>query len=586
MSRTAHVDTFARDNLPPREQWPEFRYELPEFRFPDELNCASALLDDKVKAGQGERTAILSPDGRITYSQLMHQANRIARVLVEDMGLQPGNRVLVPSPNSPMMAACMLAIWKAGAIPVPTMALLRAGELTHVIRKAQISHALCDRRLAVEVEAARAGCPTLAQVRYFFDDAPDSLEQLAATKPGDFENVATAADDVGLVIFTSGTSGVPKGAMHCHRDLLAICEGFPRYLARHSQEDIVAGTPSIAFTYGLAGVFMVPLHFGSATVLIERYTPESLLETIGRYRVTLLYSVPVMYRAMASIASKYDLSSLRTCISAGEHLPVPTRAAWERATGVKIVDGIGSTEMGQIFIAAAGADIRPGATGKVVPGYQATVLDAQDEPAAAGTIGRLAVKGPTGCRYLADERQKTYVVNGWNVTGDAYYVDAEGYFYYQARADDMIVSAGYNIGGPEVENCLLAHPAVAECAVVGWPDEERGQIVKAFVVLHLGYQRNGDTVAELQDHVKRSIAPYKYPRAIEFVDTLPRTYTGKLQRYKLRPAGAKPPIGAQAVPQAPVPEGSRPAEERAAGASARPRQGRGKPTRPRQGARS
>jgi 2-aminobenzoate-CoA ligase len=539
VSSTAYTDTFAHDNLPPPEDWPEFRYDLPEFRFADRVNCAAVLLDERVAMGHGGRTAIFSPDGRWTYLELLHLSNRIAHVLVEDMGLVPGNRVLIPAHNTPMMAACMLATWKAGGITVPTIALLRAGELAHVISKARVTHALCDRRLAVEVEGARARCPTLAHARYFFDDGPDSLEHVAAAKPHEFGNVETAADDIGLIAFTSGTSGIPKGVMHSHRALLAICQGFPKHVVRHTEDDVVAGTPSIAFTYGLAGVFMVPLRYGAATVLIERYSPEALLETINRFRVTVLYTVPVMYRAMAGSASGYDLSSLRTCVSAGEHLPAATRAAWERATGVKIIDGIGSTEMGQIFIAAAGEDIRPGATGKVVPGYEATILDENGHAAPIGTIGRLAVKGPTGCRYLADERQKTYVQNGWNVTGDAFYRDADGYYFYQARADDMIVSAGYNIGGPEVENVLLSHPAVAECAVIGWPDEERGQVVKAFVMLRLGYQRSAGMVVELQEHVKRSIAPYKYPRVIEFVDSLPRTHTGKLQRYKMRHAGAR-----------------------------------------------
>jgi 2-aminobenzoate-CoA ligase len=550
MSDTAHIDTFARDNLPPRDQWPEFSCELPEFCFPAQLNCAAALLDDKVERGLGDRAAILTPDERWTYRQLQHQANRIAKVLVEDLGLVPGNRVLLPSPNGPMLAACMFAVWKAGGIPVPTMALLRARELALVIQKARISHALCDRRLAVELEGARANCPTLTQVRYFRDDGPDSVEHLASEKSPEFANVATAADDVALIAFTSGTSGVPKGAMHCHRDLLAICEGFPKYVVGHTQDDIITGTPSIAFTYGLAGVFLVPLRYGSSTVLLERYSPETLLETVSRFKATVLYSVPLVYRSMVALARNYDLSSLRTCVSAGEYLPVPTRAAWEQATGVKIIDGIGSTELGQIVIAAAGAEIRPGATGKVVPGYRAAVLDEQGRVAPPGTIGRLAVKGPTGCRYLADARQKSYVVNGWNVTGDAYRMDEEGYFYYQARVDDMIVSAGYNIAGPEVENALLSHPAVAECGVVGWPDAERSQIVKAFVVLRLGYQRGDDMVAELQEHVKRNIAPYKYPRAVEFVDSLPRTYTGKLQRFKLRPPPA-PPADAKQVAEMP-----------------------------------
>jgi 2-aminobenzoate-CoA ligase len=527
------------------------------------------LLDDRVARGQGERIAIRTSAGPCSYRQLLDHANRIANVLVEDMGLVPGNRVLLPSPNGLMMAACMFAIWKAGGIPVPTMALLRARELAQAVQKARISHALCDRGLAVELEAARSNCPSLSQVRYFRDDGPDSLEHLASGKSSEFANVATSAEDVALIAFTSGTSGVPKGAMHCHRDMLAICEGFPRYVVGHTQDDVVAGTPSIAFTYGLAAVFLVPIRYGSSTVLIERYTPETLLETIGRYQVTILYSVPFMYRSMTALAGSYDLSSLRVCVSAGEHLPVPTRAAWERATGMKIIDGIGSTELGQIFIAAAGADIRPGATGKAVPGYRAAVLDEQGRIAPPGTVGRLAVKGPTGCRYLADERQKNYVVNGWNVTGDAYLMDKDGYFYYQARVDDMIVSAGYNIAGPEVENTLLAHPAVAECAVIGWPDNERGQIVKAFVVLRLGYQRNDDMVAELQEHVKRTISPYKYPRAVEFIDSLPRTYTGKLQRFKLRPS-AEPPAGAKSDAgmkrRAPRPRTRRAPRSRRAGA--------------------
>lgn len=534
MSYSGHIDTFARDNLPPQDQRPEFIFDLPEFKFPALLNCAAELLDSKVNGGHGERIAICTPDEQWTYRQLLHQANRIANVLVEDLGLIPGNRVLLPSPNGPMLAACMFAVWKAGGIPVPTMPLLRARELAHVIQKAQVSHALCDRRLAVGLEAARLSCRMLTRVRYFRDDSSDSLEHLASGKSPEFANVVTAADDVALIAFTSGTSGIPKGAMHYHRDMLAICEGFPRYVVRHTKEDIVAGTPSIAFTYGMAGVFLVPMRYGGSTVLIERHSPETLLETVARFGVTVLYTVPTMYRAMAAIAGSYDLSTLRACVSAGEYLPVPTRSAWEKATGMKIIDGIGSTEMGQIFISAAGADIRPGATGKVVPGYIARVIDERGKPVSPGTIGRLAVKGPTGCRYLADERQKTYVVNGWNVTGDAYLMDQDGYFFYQARADDMIVSAGYNIGGPEIENTLLAHPAVAECGVIGWPDEERGQIVKAFVVLRLGYQRDEAMAAELQEHVKRSIAPYKYPRAVEFVDSLPRTHTGKLQRFKLR----------------------------------------------------
>ncbi|MGB7543587.1 MAG: benzoate-CoA ligase family protein [Burkholderiales bacterium] len=532
---TGHIDTFARDNLPPRSRWPELILELPELRFPDRLNCATELLDKAVAGGYANRPALWRKDGSVwTYRQLLHQANRIARVLTEDMGVVPGNRVLLHGPNNPMLAACWFATLKAGAIPVPTMPLLRNRELAVVVRKALIRHALVDKRLFAELEETRAQCPMLEHVKYFFDDAPDSVEQLAAAKPATFANVDTAADDVALIAFTSGTTGVPKGTMHLHRDVMASCECFPKYILKQIPDDIVAGTPPLAFTYGLGGLLHFPLRFGASSVLIEQYTPQALLETVKRYGVTVLYTAPTMYRAMAEIAQGYDLSSLRTCVSAGETLPAPTRAAWEKATGVRLIDGIGSSEMLYIFISAAGDDIRPGATGKVVPGYRATVLDDAGRPCPPGVVGRLAVKGPTGCRYLDDERQTTYVQNGWNVTGDAYLMDADGYFWYQARTDDMIISAGYNIASPEVEGALLTHPAVAECAVVGVPDEQRGQIVKAFVVLAPGHEKNEDMVKQLQEHVKRSIAPYKYPRAVEFLDALPRTGTGKLQRFKLR----------------------------------------------------
>ena len=545
-SYTGHIDTFARDNLPPRNRWPELIFELPELRFSDRLNCATELLDKAVAGGYANRPALWRKDGSVwTYRQLLHQANRIARVLTEDMGVVPGNRVLLHGPNNPMLAACWFAALKAGAIPVPTMPLLRNRELAVVVRKALIRHALVDKRLYAELEETRAQCPMLEQVKYFFDDAPDSVEQRAAAKPASFTNVDTAAEDVALITFTSGTTGVPKGTMHLHRDVMASCECFPKYILNQSPDDIVAGTPPLAFTYGLGGLLHFPLRFGASSVLIEQYTPQTLLETVKRYGVTVLYTAPTMYRAMAEIAHGYDLSSLRTCVSAGEMLPAPTRAAWEKATGVRLIDGIGSSEMLYIFISAAGDDIRPGATGKVVPGYRATVLDDAGRPCAPGVVGRLAVKGPTGCRYLDDERQTTYVQNGWNVTGDAYLMDSDGYFWYQARTDDMIISAGYNIASPEVEGALLTHPAVAECAVVGVPDEERGQIVKAFVVLAPGHGKSEDMVKQLQEHVKRAIAPYKYPRAVEFLDALPRTGTGKLQRFKLRDLAG----GAQ-VPQA------------------------------------
>jgi 2-aminobenzoate-CoA ligase len=533
-ARSAHVDSFARDNLPPRSQWPEFLLERPEFRYPVRMNCATELLDKMVSRGFGHRPVIRAADGGCTYTELYAQANRIANVLVREMGLQPGNRVLLRGPNSPMMAACWFAVMKAGGVCVATMPLLRAKELTDIVNKAEVRHALCDRRLAAELEAARASCPALTSVKYWHDDARDSLDALCVRSPQVFANMDTAAEDVALIAFTSGTTGKPKGTMHFHRDVIAMCDAFPRSCLGATKDDVFCGTPPLAFTFGLGGLLAFPMRVGACTVLMEKATPETLLETLQREKATVCFTAPIMYRAMAALAKGRDLKFLKKCVSAGEALPDATRQLFKQATGIEIIDGIGSTEMIHIFISHTPERVRRGATGYAIPGYRATVLDEAGKPCKPGVIGRLAVKGPTGCRYLADERQKDYVHDGWNVTGDAYLMDEDGYFFHQARTDDMIISAGYNIAGPEVEGALLAHPAVAECGVIGAPDAERGAIVKAYVVLKPEARASDAMAKELQEHVKNAIAPYKYPRAIEFVDKLPRTETGKLQRFKLR----------------------------------------------------
>jgi 2-aminobenzoate-CoA ligase len=535
MTHSAHVDTFAQDHLPPREQWPEFVYDLPELHYPDRVNAATELLDGAVARGWGERVAIVAPGGlRWTYAELLAHANRIAHVLVEDLCVVPGNRVLLRGPNSPWMAACWFAVLKAGGIAVGSMPLLRARELTEIVNKAQITHALCDARLQEELAAARGACPTLHTVALFASAEPNGVEALAAAKPSLFDSVRTAADDTALIAFTSGTTGTPKGTMHFHRDLLACCDCWPQSTLRCTADDIFTGSPPLAFTFGLGGLLLFPLRCGAATLLLEQASPDALLPAIAEHRATILFTAPTSYRAMAPRAREHDLSSLRKCVSAGEALPAATRALWKDATGIEMIDGIGATELLHIFISHDEANARAGATGKPVPGYRACVMDEAGNPLPAGQVGRLAVKGPTGCRYLADDRQRLYVQDGWNYTGDAYLIDADGYFVYQARTDDMIVSAGYNIGGPEVEGALLLHAAVAECGVVGVADAERGQIVKAFVALKAGHVGDAAMVKALQDFVKATIAPYKYPRAIEFVPALPRTETGKLQRFRLR----------------------------------------------------
>ncbi|MGZ3618182.1 MAG: AMP-binding protein [Ktedonobacteraceae bacterium] len=535
---SAHIDTFAFDNLPPRDQWPDLIFTLPELQYPERMNCIVELLDKNIQQGYGDRPAVLGADGgTLTYSQLQVQVDKVAHVLTHDMGLVPGNRVLLRSANNAMLAICWCAVAKAGLIVVATMPLLREKELVDIIEKVQISAAICDRRLDTELQAAQQRCPVLKQVMYFNDPSSAGLEALMSQWNEPFKAVDTAAEDTVLIAFTSGSTGQPKASMHFHRDIIAACDCFPKSILHMSSDDICIGTPPLAFTFGLGALLIFSMRMGASTVLLEKLTPESLLAAISEYRATIVWSTPLFYRQMSEIATKFDISTISQSVSAGEWLPVSTRTMWREATGIEIVDGIGSTEMLHIFISSAGDEVRPGATGKVVPGYQACILDENGHQLPSGTIGKLGVKGPTGCRYLADERQRSYVQHGWNLTGDAYLMDADGYFWFQARTDDMIVTAGYNVGGPEVEGALLMHPTVAECAVVGAPDAERGTIIKAFVVLKPGIVGDAALIKRLQDFVKQSIAPYKYPRAIEFCDSLPRAGTGKIQRYRLRQQG-------------------------------------------------
>jgi len=543
--RSAHVDTFCRDHLPPQELWPVMDYgAVPELAYPAQLNCAAELLDRNIENGNGDRTAFFYPGGRWTYQDMFEMANRIANVLVTDLGVVPGNRILLRGPNSPMMVACWFAIVKVGAVVVCTMPLLRVRELSYIADKAEISLALCDARYAHECETAMrqtvGGSPRGGRTVHFASNDPESLETLMVGKPATFTNCDTAADDTVLIAFTSGTTGNAKGTMHFHRDVMAICDCFPRSVAEISRDDICCGSPPFAFTFGLGGLVLFPMRVGAASLLLEQAAPPLLIKGIHEHRPTMCWTSPTAYRAMLGMLDQHDVSSLKKCVSAGEHLPRATFDAWERATGVKIIDGIGATEMLHIFVSASGKDIRPGSTGRVVPGYEARCVDETGAEVPRNEIGRLAVRGPTGCRYLADlERQRGYVENGWNVTGDSFRQDDEGYFWYVARTDDMIITGGHNVSGAEVENVLLEHSAVQECGVVAAPDDERGHVVKAFIVLRPSHAASAELARELQDFVKATIAPYKYPRRVEFVDALPKTETGKLQRFKLREPAAQ-----------------------------------------------
>ncbi|MFH8410826.1 AMP-binding protein [Streptomyces sp. NPDC018019] len=533
LTPSAHTDTFARDHLPPAGQWPH----LTDLGYPDRLNCGAELLDATAQRLGDRRPAFRDAAGTVwTYGELRERVNRIAHVLTGDLGVRPGHRVLLRGPTTPLLAACWLAVMKAGAVAVTVPAAQRPHELATICGLARVGHALCD--ASVVAGLAAADVPGL-RITPYGGDGPGDLLRLAAHRPSAYEAVETAADDVALIAFTSGTTGRPKGCMHFHRDVLAIADTFSAQVLRPTPDDVFAGSPPLGFTFGLGGLVVFPLRAGASAYLADWGGPGQLLRDIARHRVSVLFTAPTAYRVMLPKLGGHDLSSLRRCVSAGEHLPAATWRAWEQATGLRIINGIGATELLHIFISAADDAIRPGTTGVPVPGFEARVVDAAGRPVPDGTPGLLAVRGPTGCRYLADERQREYVRDGWNLTGDTYVRDADGYFSYVARADDMIISAGYNIAGPEVEDALLRHPDVAEAAVVGRPDPERGQVVVAHLVLRTGVPRDAETVAALREFTKSVIAPYKCPREIVFHDALPRTPTGKLQRFRLRGDGTE-----------------------------------------------
>ncbi|MFD9030002.1 AMP-binding protein [Streptomyces sp. NPDC059567] len=538
LTPSAHHDTFARDHLPPADAWPHLLFDLPELAYPERLNCGAELLDRTVERFGTERPAFRDGSGNVwTYGQLGERVNRIAHVLTSDLGVLPGNRVLLRGPTTPWLAACWLAVMKAGAVAVTVLAQQRAQELAVMCEMAHCTHALCDIRSVDDL--VKAEVPGL-RITAFGGDSPDDLLSLAMGRPDTYEAVGTAADDVALIAFTSGTTGRPKGCMHFHRDVLAVADTFSAHVLRPEPDDVFAGSPPLGFTFGLGGLVLFPLRAGASALLLEQAGPKQLLKAIADHQVSVLFTAPTAYRVMLEEIDRHGghdvapLRSLRRCVSAGENLPAATWDAWHRRTGLKLINGIGATELLHIFISAADGDIRPGMTGRPVPGWQARVVDPAGTEVPDGQEGLLAVRGPVGCRYLSDPRQGEYVHDGWNVTGDTYVRDAEGYFRYVARADDMIISAGFNIAGPQVEEALLAHPDVVEAAVVGQPDELRGQIVVAYAVVRDGVPRDADTAGALRAFVRARLVPYKSPRKIVFLDALPRTATGKLQRFRLR----------------------------------------------------
>ncbi|MFT5598491.1 MAG: 2-aminobenzoate-CoA ligase [Chitinophagales bacterium] len=533
---TAHIDTFSRDNLPPADQWPEFL--LDKFQYPEYLNAAVELTDKMVERGFGDNTALIGNGRRRTYKELTDWSNRIAHVLMDDYDIKPGNRVLIRSANNPAMVACWLAATKVGAVVVNTMPMLKAGELSQIVDKAEITFALCDKRLLDDIELCAKSSSFLNKIVCFDGTANHDaeLDLAALDKSVRFEAVKTGRDDVALLGFTSGTTGRPKATMHFHRDLLIIADGYAKEVLGVNEHDVFVGSPPLAFTFGLGGLAIFPLRFGAAATLLEKASPANMIDIIETYKATICLTAPTAYRVMLNaMEAGADLSSLRAAISAGETLPAPIYQAWQEKTGKPMLDGIGATEMLHIFISNRFNDSQPACTGKPIQGYQAKVVDENMLEVAHGTVGRLVVRGPTGCRYLGDDRQQNYVRDGWNITGDSFIQNEDGHFHFTARNDDMILSSGYNIAGPEVESALLTHADVLECAVIGVPDEERGQLVQAHIVLADHVAHTDETDKRLKDHVKATIAPYKYPRSIVFVDALPKTATGKIQRFRLQP---------------------------------------------------
>ena len=531
-------DRFVDERLPDPQLRPLMSYDLPQLHIPERSNLVDALMDRAAAMGWLDRPFLRSQRITLSYREADERVRRIAQVLIEDFALVPGNRVLLRGGNSIGMALAWLGVVKAGLVAVASMPLLRAKELREIIHKCQPALALCDGALLDELKAAQDDSGLKTIVPFNLMDEPGSLAVRASAKNGQIERCGSHADDIAMMAFTSGTTGSPKAALHSHRDVLAACAAWPAQVLKATPDDIVIGSPPLAFTFGLGGLLIFPMWAGASVYYPSKpYTPQSMLETVHEVGATITYTAPTFYRQMAPLAQAHRPASLRISVSAGEALPQTTRQLWLDATGIDMMDGIGATEMFHIFISSVPGQTRPGAIGQAVPGYTAKVVDEAGQEVPRGTVGKLAVIGPTGCRYLDDERQRNYVKAGWNHPGDAFTQDADGYFFYQARADDMIISAGYNIGGPEVEDALLTHPAVAECAVIGVPDEERGMVVKAFVVLKSGHLGDEAMVKALQDHVKAAIAPYKYPRQVQFASTLPRTETGKLQRFKLRQLG-------------------------------------------------
>ena len=546
--------------LPPEEMRPEKVYSIPEVQdYPARLNPARELLDRNVEEGRGGKPALLFQDRVITYGALAEQANRLGNVLASH-GVEEEDRVVILSPNQPLSLVANFAALKLGAVPVPASPLLSPPEVSWVINNSEARALLVHTAMLPLVEKAR---PEFSSEPVVLGLAPPSDElskadvesvlPLMEKADAALEAVLREKDRVGILLYTSGTTGKPKGVVHLVEEILAVADTFGHYGWKLRDDDVVFSPAPLAFAAGYGAMAIIPFRFGAAVSIMPRFEPEAAFETVQQHHATVLTILPTSYRKMLQVEGaekRFDLSSVRMCTGGGEALTAETYGQWLDRFGLEIFEGFGTTEMFYVFVSVAVTEkAKPGSIGTPVPGYEVKVVSEEGNEVGPGEIGRMVAKGPTGTLYwrpqeengrLMESQRHAVVGKGWNVVGDYLYGDEDGYFWFVSREDDLIKSSGYRIGPEEIEMVILKHPAVADAGVIGVPDPVRGQNTKAFVVLTEGYAPSGELKQEIIDFCRNDIAVYKLPREVEFVETLPRTVTGKLLRRVLRTGEQQP----------------------------------------------
>ncbi len=531
---------------PPRELWPRFGLDFPEAReWPAKLNIAEVLVDDNLK--RGDKPAILYEDRQIKYRELQLMINKFGNAL-KVLDVKPYDRVMLRLPNIPEFIVSSLAVQKLGAVSVPTFTLLKAKELSYIASDCEAKVLITTPSLLEDVEKAKGELKTIRHIvladakpseveapYIAFDYLMDDFKEATGLEP-----VRVDQDEVTLLLYTSGTTGPPKGCIHTHRHYLAVADCYAKNVLQAREDDVWGGPPTMAFAYGHTGLICNPLRHGATTSLVGsgRFEPASMFQLIEKHGISVFYGVPTAYRTMVALKherGKYDFSSLRVCVTAGEPCPPSLYYTIKEFFGCEVLEHMGCTELFNGFISTRFGQVKPGSMGLAVPGYDVRILGDDGNEVKTGEVGHLAVAGPIGIRYWKlPEKQAESVRNGWNHTGDMAYKDEEGFFWFASRSDDIIKTAAYRVSPHEVEEALIKHGAVAEAGVIGVPDLERGQIIKAFIVLKPDHKPSSRLEEELRVFVKDQIAPYKAPKEVEFVKELPKTETGKIRRAELK----------------------------------------------------